>query len=95
MKLLLLIISSFIAFCQVNPEWEIDESGKPHRRLDDISKRLYLQTFKVNYQIGLVLSESQQGGRQFGGGVSGDTKATVAEPAPDAIGLEAFMNPTM
>lgn len=86
MKIFLLIFLSFCAFPQLNPEWELDEFGKPHKRIDDLNKRLYLQNFKVTFQIGLVLSESQQGGRQFGGGVSGDTKATLAVAVPDLDG---------
>lgn len=86
MKIIFLILLTICSFSQLNQEWEIDEFGRPHRRLDDVEKRLYLQSFKVTFQIGLVLSESQQGGRQFGGGVSGDTKATLAVAIPDVDG---------
>lgn len=58
-------------------DFKTKDQGRANNRMKKKEKRVYIADFQVNYQLGLALQDEQKGGRMFGGGVKGDTKATL------------------
>ena len=58
-------------------EYKVLDKGRSNKRIKKKKKRVYIADFQVNYQLGLALQDEKKGGRMFGGGVKGDTKATL------------------
>ena len=58
-------------------DFKTKDQGRANNRMKKKKKRVYISEFQVNYQLGLALQDEKKGGRMFGGGVKGDTKATL------------------
>ena len=57
-------------------DYKIKEAAKT-KRMAKKDKRVYIADFQVNYQLGLALQDEKTGGRMFGGGVKGNTSASL------------------
>lgn len=58
-------------------DYKVKDEGRANKRLRKKEKRVYISDFQVNYQLGLALQDEQEGGRMLGGGVKGNTSATL------------------
>ena len=48
------------------------------KKISESPRKVYIETFKVNYQLFATQEESEMGGRVFGGGVRGDVKVKLS-----------------
>lgn len=79
-KISLILLGLFLVagvHAQSLGDYKVVDKGRAHKRMKKKAKRVFISEFQVNYQLGLALVDEKKGGRQFGGGVKGDTKASL------------------
>jgi hypothetical protein len=81
---LAILVGSFANGQTVGPIELTEMTGYGMKKIAESPKKVFIETFKVNYQIFGEKQESEQGGRVVGGGVRGDVKVKLS------IGLEGI-----
>ncbi len=63
-------------------DYKIVDKGSSNKRMKKKPKRVLISDFQVTYQVGFTQTDEKQGGRMFGGGVKGDSKASLTLAIP-------------
>lgn len=77
--LIAVLIAAFSAQAQNVGPIEIKESPGTYamKKISESPRKIYIETFKVNYQLFATQEENEMGGRVVGGGIRGDVKVKL------------------
>jgi hypothetical protein len=90
----LLVFATSGLQAQTLTEKDLSSNGYGEKKFKKAPKRLYIQSFKVNFQVTAFAEASSQGGRELGGGsYSGDTHTSMTVMV-DGVDTPDFMEVT-
>lgn len=85
---------SFVSFGQTLTEKNLTDNGYGEKKFKKAPKMVYVQSFKVNYQVAAYAEASTKGGRDIGGGsYSGGTHTSMSVMV-DGVDTPDFMEVT-